>query len=98
MRLVLQKPVIASIHAEATELTVAFVPPAPLQSITVKNYQYSTDAGITWRDLLPPSSISPITIAGLQEATAYGIQLRAVGSNNLLGEVSEVVYSSTLAS
>jgi DNA-binding beta-propeller fold protein YncE len=46
----------------------------------IRNYEYSTDDGATWKTRSPVSTTSPITISGLTNGTTYRVKLRAVNN------------------
>jgi hypothetical protein len=97
VRLIMNKPIVSTVAASSSSLTISFVSPIPPAGVTIKNYQYSLDAGLAWKDMLPPKVTTPIVIEGLDPATVYGLQLRALGSNNIIGEPTDVIYTATQA-
>lgn len=60
--------------------TISFTDPADDGGHAITNYQYSLDAGATWRTLSPASTASPISITGLANGVTYQIQIRAINS------------------
>jgi len=57
-------------------LTVAFVAPGDTGGMSVTDYDYSLDGGVSWTSAGTVSS--PITITGLANGTSYDVALRAV--------------------
>lgn len=60
--------------------TISFTDPADDGGHAITNYQYSLDAGSTWRTLSPASTASPISVTGLTNGVTYQIQIRAINS------------------
>ena len=50
---------------------------------TITNYDYSTDAGITWTTRSPSDITSPIQINKLNNGQTYQVRIRAVNSNGV---------------
>jgi len=50
---------------------------------TITNYDYSTDAGITWTTRSPSDITSPIQINELNNGQTYQVRIRAVNSNGV---------------
>jgi len=88
-------PVIESITANNTSLTISFTEGASNGSV-VSNYKYSLNGG-SYVSLSPTDAISPITITGLTNGTSYQVQIRAV-SNLGDGQVSNQLSASPTAS
>jgi hypothetical protein len=88
-------PVIESITANNTSLTISFTAGASNGSV-VSNYKYSLNGG-SYISLSPTDAISPITITGLINGTSYQVQIRAV-SNLGDGQVSNQLSASPTAS
>ncbi len=88
-------PVIESITANNTSLTISFTAGASNGSV-VSNYKYSLNGG-SYISLSPTDAISPITITGLTNGTSYQVQIRAV-SNLGDGQVSNQLSASPTAS
>jgi hypothetical protein len=74
-------PVISSITAGNTQLTVNFNAPADLGGSAISDYEYSTNNGSSWTS--SGSTTSPITITGLTNGTTYQIKLRAKNTSGL---------------
>jgi hypothetical protein len=88
-------PVIESITANNTSLTISFTAGASNGSV-ISNYKYSLNGG-SYISLSPTDAISPITITGLTNGTSYQVQIRAV-SNLGDGQVSNQLSASPTAS
>ena len=72
-------PVITGISFKTTDsFTVTFTQEA--NGITITNYKYSLDNGITYTALAPVDITSPITISGLSSNTTYNIKIRATSA------------------
>lgn len=71
-------PIISSITAGNTQLTVNFTAPADLGGSAISDYEYSTNNGSTWTS--SGSTTSPIIITGLTNNTTYQVKLRAINT------------------
>ncbi|MEI8082224.1 MAG: fibronectin type III domain-containing protein, partial [Actinomycetes bacterium] len=80
-------PTISSVAPGNQSVSVEFAAPAGPAGVTVTNYQYSTDGGITWVNRAGPASVaSPLVVATLSNdgvsplvnGTGYPLQLRAL--------------------
>jgi len=60
-------------------VSIAFTPGSD-GGLTISNYQYSLDCGVTFVPLNPVDEISPIIISGLTNGQTYCIELKAVNS------------------
>lgn len=93
------RPVLTTVTARGSELDAAFMPPEDTGGHPPTGYQYSTDAGLTWRDRDEGDTASPLRIDAvsgdgtpLVAGTAYRVRVRAVtaagpgyGSNTVTG-------------
>lgn len=71
-------PVLDTLTAASTTLTVAFTAPTNDGGSEITDYEYSVDGGLTF---LSASTISsPFTITGLTNGTLYTVVVRAVNS------------------
>lgn len=69
-------PVITEVTFKTTDsITLTFT--QETNGITITNYKYSIDNGITYTDFSPVDKVSPVTITGLASGTTYNIKLRA---------------------
>ena len=73
--------------AGSGQLSVDFTAPTSNGGAAITNYQYSTDAGATWRAFSPADTTTPVVISTLSTDgitplanTTYPIELRAVNS------------------
>lgn len=78
-------PSITSITAGDETLSVAFTAPSSNGGSAITNYQYSTDAGLTWRSAATTTSPFSITVESdgsgtIANGTLYAVQLRAVNA------------------
>jgi hypothetical protein len=71
-------PVISSITAGNTQLTVNFNAPLDLGGSAISDYEYSTNNGSSWTS--SGSTTSPIIITGLTNNTTYQVKLRAINT------------------
>ena len=78
------------------QLAVAFSPPDSDGGAFVSNYEYSLDAGATWRTRSPASWASPLVITGLTNTVQYRVALRAVNDVGP-GASSAVVLATPVA-
>ena len=62
------------------QTSVSFTAPTSSGGSPLRNYEYSTDDGLTWTPRNPQSTQSPAIIAGLVNGTTYKVRLRAVNS------------------
>lgn len=62
------------------QATVSFTAPASTDGLTISNYEYSVNGGITWQAFSPAQTTSPVTIPGLQAGSTYYVSLRSVTS------------------
>ena len=88
-------PTIGTITPGNTYLTVPFTAGSVDSQNPITNYQYSTNAGVSWTNI--NSLLSPFTISGLTNGTAYGVILRAVsglGNGSASTAVSATPYTS----
>lgn len=84
----LSAPTITTVIGNHKSLVVEFTQ-SPVSGITITNYEYSTDGGVTFRGLSPAITTSPILITTessdgtteLVNGTTYSIQLKAVTAN-----------------
>jgi len=60
-------------------VSISFTPGSD-GGLTISNYQYSIDCGVTFIPLNPLDGISPVTISGLTNGQTYCIELKAVNS------------------
>lgn len=72
-------PSVSATTAGDQQITVVFSP-GESGSAAITNYQYSTDAGVSWATRTPASITSPLIITGLTNGTTYAVALRAVSS------------------
>jgi hypothetical protein len=85
----LDAPVISEISGSSQTLNVSFTQNTSGQTIT--NYLYSTDNGVTFRELTPPDISSPLTITTLSSdgttpltnGVTYNVMIQAKTSNGL---------------
>lgn len=73
-------PYITSVIEGDTEVGVHFSVPGFNGGVSITNYEYSLDAGVTWSSFSPAVNVSPVTISGLVNGVVYSVQLRAVNS------------------
>ena len=59
-------------------ITISFT--QETNSITITNYKYSIDNGLTYVAFSPIDKVSPVTISGLTSGTTYNIKLRATSA------------------
>ena len=72
-------PTVDSIAAGDSRATVSFTAGDEGGS-AITNYQYSTDAGLTWQTRSPAGTSSPLVINGLLNGTEYNVRIRAINS------------------
>ena len=87
-------PTIGTITAGSTYLTVPFTAGSVDTQNPITNYQYSTNAGVSWTNT--NSLLSPFTISGLTNGTSYSVILRAVsnlGNGTTSSAVSATPYT-----
>ncbi|MDO8732871.1 MAG: fibronectin type III domain-containing protein [Actinomycetota bacterium] len=82
-------PVISSVTASGTNLTVDFSRPAD-SLLDVLNYEYSTNGGVSWSVRSPLAITSPLSIEGLTAGSSYQIALRVISTVGA-GSASPVV-------
>jgi hypothetical protein len=75
-------------------VSIAFTPGSN-GGMTIENYQYSLDCGVTFVPLNPVDVISPIIISGLANGQTYCIKLKAVNSEGGGIESSSVEYTAS---
>jgi uncharacterized protein (TIGR03382 family) len=63
-------------------VSTQFSTPASYSSLTITNYEYSTNGGTTWTAFSPVATGSPVTITGLNNSLVYPIAVRAVTTSN----------------
>ncbi len=63
--------------------------------MTISNYQYSIDCGVSFTPLSPIDGISPVTISGLTNGQTYCIELKAVNSAGAGIASSSVEYTAS---
>jgi hypothetical protein len=63
-----------------TKATITFTAPTNTGGSAITNYQYSTDAGVTFTARSPAATTSPIIITGLTNGRTYTIMMKAVNS------------------
>lgn len=68
-------PTLTSITAGNSYLQVTFTAGTYDTNAPITSYQYSTDGGLTWQNVL--GTTSPITISGLTNGTSYAVLIRA---------------------
>lgn len=72
-------PVITSTVSKTLDtITLSFT--QETNDITITNYKYSIDNGMTYSSFSPIDKVSPVTITGLTSATTYNIKLRSTSS------------------
>jgi len=71
-------PVLGSVVTASGKFTVAFTAPTDNGGSPIKNYEYSTDGGVTWMTRYPARVTSPLVVTGLSNGQSYGFTLRAV--------------------
>jgi hypothetical protein len=54
--------------------------------VSIANYQYSLNDGLSWTAISPPDNLTPVTITNVTDGANYAIRLQAV---NTYGGVSE---------
>lgn len=84
-------PIITTVTAGNTELTVEFTAPTSNGGSVITNYKFSTDNGVTWTAVSPATTTSPIVISGLTNGTNYQVKIRAV---NVIGDGTPTAASS----
>jgi hypothetical protein len=91
-------PVVSSVirSYEDQSATINFIPNSSSSGGSPLDYQYSLDAGTTWRDRLPRSIASPIVLRGLDNSTTYNLKIRAYFGGNYYGPESELVTINTV--
>jgi titin len=83
------KPTITSITDGNQQLTVAFTPGSDGGS-PIKGYQYSTNNGNTFSSTVL-TTVPPLTITGLTNSTPYDVRIRAINTNDSIGDMSDTV-------
>ena len=80
-------PKVSTVTASAGKLTVAFTKPLLNGGATIKNYEYSTDNGTTWKAFSPADTSTPLVITrrsdttgSLVRGTTYKVRIRAINS------------------
>lgn len=63
--------------------------------MTISNYQYSIDCGVSFTPLSPIDGISPVTISGLTNGQTYCIELKAVNTAGAGIASSSVEYTAS---
>ena len=73
-------PTITGITPNNTQLSVDFNAPTSNGGVSITNYIYSTDNGLTWITPNPAVTSSPLVISNLSAGTSYSVQLKAINS------------------
>jgi alpha-tubulin suppressor-like RCC1 family protein len=80
-------PKVSTVTASAGKLTVAFTKPSSNGGATIKNYEYSTNNGRTWKAFSPADTSTPLVITrrsdttgSLVKGTTYIVRIRAINS------------------
>ena len=80
-------PKVSTVTASAGKLTVTFTKPASNGGATIKNYEYSTNNGTTWKAFSPADTSTPLmitkpsdTTGSLVKGTTYKVRIRAINS------------------
>jgi hypothetical protein len=80
-------PRVSTVTASAGRLTVAFTKPSSNGGATIKNYEYSTNNGTTWKAFSPADTSTPLVITrrsdttgSLVKGTTYKVRIRAINS------------------
>ena len=84
-------PILISIEADGTDVTVSFANPVNMAGELIENYEYSVDDGQTWNQKAPPILDGTVTISGLSPYTDYPIKVRVVTETGRKG-FSTVAY------
>jgi hypothetical protein len=88
-------PVIVSVVSKTlTSISISFTQTA--NSVTITNYKYSIDGGLTYTSFSPTKTTSPLTISGLSSATSYDIVIKATSSNgdsDASNQITESTYT-----
>ena len=73
-------PTILSVTSGDKALVVAFTPGNDF-GVSISNYEFTLDGGISWKTLSPADGTSPITITGLTNGLVYAaLRIRAINS------------------
>lgn len=72
-------PFISGVEQAETSVDIAFTQQAT-GGLSITNYEYSLDGGVTWITPSPEVTTSPLTISGLTRGTEYDFAIRAINS------------------
>jgi hypothetical protein len=96
-------PGIISVTPGNRSIEVIFTSPSDTGLTAIVNYEYSTDAGISWAAITPAKITSPLTISSVSSSSAllvngvaYDISIRAVNASG--GGTSSIISTVSPAS